>query len=178
MNPTIPNEAPFASLAALTRSLQATSKRLEKRALLVEFLRALRRDEVAAAVHLIVGHIFAEADERTLNVGWATLRKALAATRQTSLAAEPLTILEVSRAFAQIAAARGTDSTKVRRRILEALLGRASEEERKVILRIVFGEMRIGVNEGVMLDAIADASAIDPERVRSAQMFLDRKSVV
>ncbi len=163
---------PFASLVALARALEGTSKRLEKRALLAQFLRSLRRDEVPPAVHLIVGRIFAEADSRALNVGWATLRKALTGTRQSALISEPLTILEVSRAFAQIAEAHGADSTNARRRLLESLLGRASAEEREILFREISGEMRIGVNEGVMLEAIADAAGAEPEVVRTAHMFL------
>src|SRR5207247_10153693 len=147
-------------------------KRLEKRALLAEFLRSLRRDEVAPAVHLIVGRIFAESDVRTLNVGWATLKKAMAGTKQATLNPEPLTILDVSRAFAQVADATGPESTKVRRRILESLLGRASEDERDVLLKNVFGEMRIGVNEGVMLEGIADAAGVAAAAVRTADMVL------
>ena len=98
-------ETPFAVLAEVVERLEATSKRLEKRAILGVFLRSLRREEVAPAVHLVIGRSFAEVDPRVLNVGWATLRKASSKTKQTSLEAEPLTILEVSRAFAQIAAA-------------------------------------------------------------------------
>ncbi len=165
-------ETPFASLARLARDLEGTSKRLEKRALLAAFLRALRQDEVAPAVHLIVGRIFAESDERALNVGWATLRRALEGKRQTTLVAEPLSILEVSRAFAAIAAAHGSDSVRERRRLLESLLGRVAAGDRDILLRIVFGEMRIGVNEGVMLEGIADAADVDAESVRTAHMFL------
>ncbi len=165
-------DASFASLAHLARSLEATSRRLEKRWLLAEFLRRLHPDEVAPSVHLIVGRIFAESDERALNVGWATLRKALEGKRQTTLVAEPLSILEVSRAFASIAAAHGSDSVRERRRLLESLLGRASGADRDILLRIIFGEMRIGVNEGVMLEGIADAAGVDAEAVRSAHMFL------
>jgi len=172
VTPTPPADTPYARIAELTGRLESTSKRLEKRALLAAFLRSLRRDEVAPAVHLVVGRIFAEADGRVLNVGWATLRKALAGARQTSLGGEALTILETSRAFGQIAAAKGPDSVRTRRRILESLLGRASPVERDVLLRTVFGEMRIGVNEGVMLEAIADASGIAADVVRTAQMFL------
>ncbi|MCI4371174.1 MAG: ATP-dependent DNA ligase, partial [Thermoplasmata archaeon] len=172
MNDYRPEETSFASLVELTQKLEATTKRLEKRALLAAFLRALRRNEVAVAVYLIIGRIFAESDSRALNVGWATLKKALDGTKQATLVPEPLTILEVSRAFAQIAEAHGADSTRIRRRLLEALLGRAAEPERDVLLRNVFGEMRIGVNEGVMLEAIADAAAVDPEAVRTANMFL------
>src|SRR5207244_10754508 len=104
--------------------------------------------------------------------GWATLQKALASTKQATLVPRPLTILEVTYMFGQIAEARGADSTRARRRLLESLLGRASEGERDVLLRNVFGEMRIGVNEGVMLEGIADAAGVDPDAVRTAHMFL------
>ncbi len=170
---TVPHpETPFATLARLARNLEATSKRLEKRALLAEFLRTLRQDEIAPSVHLVVGRIFAEADARALNVGWATLRRVLEGKRQTTLVAEPLTILEASCAFAAIAAAHGPDSVRERRRLLESLLGRVDSADRDILLRIVFGEMRIGVNEGVMLEGIADAAHLPAEAVRTAHMFL------
>src|SRR5439155_585492 len=106
VTPTTQEETPFARLADLTTKLEATTKRLEKRALLAAFLRSLRREEVAPAVHLIVGRIFAESDSRALNVGWATLKKALASTKQATLVPRPLTILEVTYMFGQIAEAR------------------------------------------------------------------------
>ncbi len=165
-------ENSFASLVALVHALEGTPKRLEKRALLAQFLRSLRREEVPPAVHLIVGRIFAEADERTLNVGWATLRKALTGTRQSALISEPLTILEVSNAFSRIAGAHGADSVNARRRILESLLGRASAEEREVLFREISGEMRTGVSEGVMLLGIAEAAGAEVDAVRTAHMFL------
>ncbi len=165
-------ETSFAALAHLARNLEGTSKRLEKRALLADFLRSLRADEVAPAVHLVVGRIFAEADARALNVGWATLRRALEGKRQTTRVEEPLSILEASRAFAAIAAAHGPDSVRERRRLLESLLGRVDPADRDILLRIVFGEMRIGVNEGVMLEGIADAAGLPADAVRTAHMFL------
>ena len=165
-------ETPFASLASLARRLEATAKRLEKRTLLASFLRSLKPEEVASAVHLVVGRIFAETDARSLNVGWATLRRALEGKRQTTLLAEPLSILDVARGFAAIAEAHGSDSMRERRRLLDSLLGRVASEDRDILLRIVFGEMRIGVNEGVMLEGIADAAGVELEAVRSAHMFL------
>src|SRR5206468_3105071 len=88
--------------------------------------------QILGAVHLIVGRIFAESDARTLNVGWATLQTALGGPKQASLVPRSLSILEVSKIFAEIAETHGADSTKVRRRLLESLLGRASEDERDV----------------------------------------------
>src|SRR5207248_113209 len=91
VTPTTQEETPFARLAELTTKLEATTKRLEKRALLAAFLRSLRRDEVGPAVHLIVGRIFAESDSRALNVGWATVKNALAGTKQATLVPRPPT---------------------------------------------------------------------------------------
>jgi DNA ligase-1 len=161
---------PFADLAELTRKLESTTKRLEKRRLIAEFLRRLPREEVGPAVLIAIGRIFAEADQKALNVGWATLQKALGSARQARLDARPLSILDVHRAFEGIAAASGTDSVRARLRLLASLLGQATDPEREVLLKSIFGEMRIGVNEGVMLEGIADAAGVDPDAVRAAHM--------
>src|SRR3989304_1064613 len=109
---------------------------------------------------------------RQLAATAAPLEKALGATRQARLDARPLTILDVRRAFEEIAAASGPDSVRVRQRLLQSLLGQATREEQEILLKNIFGEMRIGVNEGVMLEAIADAAKVDVETVRTAHMFL------
>ncbi len=173
MGPMAAREAtPFSTVAVLAAALAATSKRLEKRRLLADFLRALRRDEVSPAVLILTGKIFPEADPKVLNVGWVTLQKAMGGTRQATLVGSPLTILDVKSAFDRIAAATGPDSMRVKRRILESLLGQATREGQEVLLKSIFGEMRIGANEGVMLEAIADASGAEAGIVRMAHMFL------
>jgi len=161
----------FSRLAAVCSALSATSKRLEKRAIIADFLRGLRSDEVSAATLLIVGRMFPETDRKALNLGWATIKKSLGGTRQATLEMSPLTILDVQEALTRIAASSGAESMRAKRRILDSLLGRASDEERDVVLRNIFGEMRHGVNEGVMLEALADASGADKASVRTADML-------
>lgn len=167
-----PQPTPFARVADLTEGLAATSKRLEKRRLLAEFLRSLRRDEIGPAILILTGRIFPESDAKVLNVGWATLQKALGGARQATLSGSSLSILDVRAAFDRIAAASGSDSMRVKKRILESLLGQVTKREQDVLLKSIFGEMRIGANEGVVLEAIADASGADPDVVRMAHMFL------
>src|SRR5207249_10739978 len=123
----MPPEAgtPFAELADLTRRLEATTKRLEKRRLIAEFLRRIPRDEVSPAVLIAIGRIFPESDQKALNVGWATLQKALGSARQARLDARPLSILDVNRAFQEMAGARGTDSVRARLGLLGSVLGLA-----------------------------------------------------
>lgn len=164
-------EAPFATIADLCERLAATRKRLEKRRLIADVLRSLRPDEVAPAVLILTARVLPESEQRALNVGWATLRKALSDTRQSTLVERPLTVLEVHRNFNAIAATSGKDSVARKRRLLESLFGRATDRERDWLLRSMFIDMRIGVSEGVMLEAIADAAGVDAALVRLANML-------
>jgi DNA ligase-1 len=161
---------PFSKLASLCRALEATTKRKEKTRLLSEFLRGLKPDEVAPAVLLVVGSVFPEFDPRTLEVGWRTMKGVLEGGRQTTLLSEPLTIGSVHRTLERIAEASGSSSRRVKSGLLEGLISRADPSEVEVLVRIVFGEMRIGVNEGMMLEGIAEAAGVDAGLVRRALM--------
>lgn len=171
MAPEIPEGTSFESLARVVKELEATRGKLDKRSIIARFLRGLKPSEVAPVVLFIIGRIFSEADQRALNVGWSTVRKALGVGRQLDLLARPLTISDVKATLDRIASFRGPDSARQRTAILQSLLGRASEEERDILVRMIFGEMRIGVSEGVMLEAIADAASVEVKEVRPALML-------
>ena len=165
------SETPFNRLLELCTALRGTTRRKEKTRLIADFLRRLRPEEIAPAVLLIVGSIFPEYDERTLDVGFETVKRALKGGRQRTLIEEPLTILGVHRLLTEIAEATGAGSRRRKERLLEALFSRASRGEVELLIHIIFGEMRIGVNEGVMLEAIAEASGVDLELLRRALML-------
>ena len=93
-------------------------------------------------------------------------------TGQSALVARPVTILEVYHTFEKIAHASGTGSRQRKETLLNTLLSRLSRADADYLMRIVFGEMRIGAVEGVVLDALAEAASIDLERVRRANMLL------
>ncbi|HYS72139.1 MAG TPA: hypothetical protein VEM95_06920, partial [Thermoplasmata archaeon] len=63
------SETPFTTIANLAAVLAGTTKRLEKRRLIADYLRSVRPDEIPAAVLLTVGKIFPEREQRALNVG-------------------------------------------------------------------------------------------------------------
>src|SRR5262245_6120723 len=69
----------FYDFAQLGERLAATTKKLEKAALLKEYLAALADDDLAIATRFLAGRPFALADERVLNVGWAVVRDAVCA---------------------------------------------------------------------------------------------------
>ena len=161
----------FINLAKLCKALEVTMKRTEKTRLIAEFLRQLQPDEVASAVLLVVGQIFPEFDPRTLEVGWRTMKRVLEKEKQTTLLREQLTIRRVHSILGEIAVASGMRSRKLKERLLVGLISNASTEEVEILVRIIFGDMRIGVNEGVMLDALADASKTPLPLVRRALML-------
>jgi len=163
---------PFSRFAELCRKLESTTKRTEKVTYLVEFLRALDRDEVAPAVSFTTGRPFPESDERVLDVGGQTMWKVHRNSGQSALVQRPVTILEVYRTFDKIASATGSGSRQRKETLLNTLLSRLSREDAGFLMRIVFGEMRIGAVEGVVLDAIAEAASINSEKVRRANMLL------
>ena len=162
----------FSKFAELCRKVESTTKRTEKVSYLVDFLHALDRDEVAAAVSFTTGRPFPESDERVLDVGGQTMWKVHRNSGQSALVQRPVTILEVYRTFDKIANSTGPGSRQRKETLLNTLLSRLSREDADFLIRIVFGEMRIGAVDGVVLDSIAEAASINPEKVRRANMLL------
>ena len=161
----------FSELAQLCKSLEATSKRKEKTRLLAEFLRGLEPSEVGPATLLVVGTVFPEFDSRALEVGWRTVKGALEGSKQSTLFSEPLIIMRVYETLERIAKAEGSGSRRVKTGLLQGLLNEADAVEVEVLVRIIFGEMRIGVNEGVMVMGIAEAAGVESSLVRRALMM-------
>ena len=191
---------PLADLAQLLSRVEQTSKRLELASLLADFLKRLEPEEVPAAVRLITGQVFAEWDERALNVSWQTVSEVVnglvAATpadqeaiyaqavdggqaiqllleRARRLPPDPprLTLQEVYQTFEQIAAVSGSGSRARKEGLLRGLLQRADPVEAKVIVKNAFGEMRHGAGEGIMLEGIAQAAGIPPAVVMRANQL-------
>jgi DNA ligase-1 len=178
----------LAELVDLSRALAAAPGRLDKTALLAELLRRLEPEEIEIAVAFLTG----SPRQGRIGLGYATIARAFGRAdtvtvatpqAQTSLeetlfpaapepqAAPPLSIEEVDRAFDHIARLTGSGSASARERQLRALFARATQEEREFLWRVLSGELRQGALEGVMQDAIASASEIEPEAIRRAGMF-------
>ena len=83
-----------------------------------------------------------------------------------------LTIGEVNRCFAEVAAIEGRNSCwRKPSCVLRDLLARASALEAKYIAKILIREMRHGMSEGVMVEAIARMAARPVDQVRRALML-------
>jgi DNA ligase-1 len=165
---------PYARLAEIAEKLSQHRSRLEKLRILSAFLAMLESEEVAPAVRLLLGGRIAEAP---LVVGWATLKN-LASKPQATLTEEPLTLLQVWETLQKVAALRGSGSRRKKESLLLGLFSRAGEREVKYIARSILGEMRTGVSEGLMVEAIAKAFNVNSEKVKLAHALLGDLSEV
>ena len=171
-------------------------------ALLAAHLAAPASNDAALFALYLSGSPFSESDPRKLSTGGALLSKAvlavsgatgpalteayrrhgdlgaaafdlLTANPGTAATAASLTLSEISETFATIAAARTTLS---RTKLVEALLSRTAPLEAKYLLKLMLGDMRIGVKQSLVEEAIAAAaftpeSPITPVEVRNAVML-------
>jgi DNA ligase-1 len=165
---------PFGELAALGRRLERLRGRLDKLREVASFLRSLDPDEVPTGVAFLAGRAFATSDPRVLGVRGLGRGRA----QEPAPAAPALTLADVAAAFGAIAAAAGAGSRRARDARLGELAARASAEEREFLGRIIGGEMRTGVSEGLLLEAVAAAWGADVAAVRRATLFLGDLSVV
>jgi DNA ligase 1 len=156
----------FADFAALGRRLERARGRLEKRDEVARFLKALAPDEIAPAVAFLSARAFPASDARVLGV------RGLPRSPAGQRGGPPLTLRDVSDAFSDVAAATGAGVRRARDERLIRLADRATPDERDFLNRIIGGEMRTGVSEGLLLEAIAVAWGVDLPTARRAALFL------
>jgi DNA ligase-1 len=151
--------------------LEGTAGRLEKRRLVAEFLSAVGADEVGLAVAFLTARPFAVSDSRVLGVRGLPRDVPI-------VPGPPLTLADVGEAFAAVADAAGAGSRRAREARLAELTARATAEEREFLGRIIGGELRTGVSDGLVLEAIGAAAGADLAAVRRAALFLGDLSAV
>jgi DNA ligase-1 len=163
---------PFSEFANVCRQVESTTKRRQKVAALARFLKSLQSDEIIPGVTFFSGHAFPESDGRVLDVGGRTIWKMDRKSSQSTLVVEPVTLREVYEIFGRIAEASGYRSRQRKEVLVETLLGRLEASDVEYLMRIIFGEMRIGAVEGIVLEAISLASNVNLDDVRRAYMLL------
>ena len=165
--------APFSIVAELCKSLEDTTKRNEKIRLISQVLKSVRSDDVPFVTLFLAGKPFPEADPRVLEISYATLSSAGRKVTQTLLTenSRPLTLSEVFATLDKLAVVKGAGSKEKRLALLGMLINRSTPLEMEYLSRMLLGEMRIGVVEGVLLDAIAEASGVPRPVVRRAHML-------
>jgi DNA ligase-1 len=153
----------LAELVATSEAVAATSARGQK----VDRLAAcLRRLDPSTEAAIGVAYLSGQLRQRQIGVGYASLKEAPPAAEEPSLG-----LADVDASLEAIGSQAGKDSQAQRRRLLNALLARATREEQSFLFRLIIGELRQGAQEGVMLDAVARASGSTLAEVRRAFML-------
>lgn len=80
----------------------------------------------------------------------------------------PLTLLELLDTFETLATTTGKGFQGRKESLLQELLLRATPVEAKYVVKLIYQEMRHGVNEGLMLEAIARAAGVKLGLIRHA----------
>jgi DNA ligase-1 len=185
----------LAELARAGDAIAKTSSKSEKVRLLARFLATTEESELAQAARYFGGGVFPAGDERTLQVGGAAFSTVLrnvsgaddaairAAWRRHSDTGDvtgdllsrvkgrdtdPISIADLDQSFANIA---GTRAARERTALLSALLARVSPDEARYIAKLITTELRIGLREGLVEEAVAVAFGAEPAAVSRAVML-------
>jgi len=184
-------------LAETCEAIAATTKKLLKTAIVADYLTSRTTDEAAVSAVFLSGRAFPAWEETTLQVGGSMLWRVVAALSGKSEAAltaayrkhgdlgavagevlaessgQGLNVLEVARNFRQIAEARGLAAKTT---LVHDLLARSTPLEAKYIVKVITGDLRIGLKESLVEEAIAKAYggtfAGTLEEVQRANMLL------
>jgi len=162
----------FSEFASLCYELEKTPSRLAKIASAAEYLKRLDPDEIRYAVAFLSGRPFPVSDPRTLDIGTEAFFEASKIPAAEDLPSTPLILKDVADSFGKIAAASGKGSRQEKLARLKELVERADARERPILFRLLHNELRIGVHDGLIQEAIARASGTDLKTVRRAALFL------
>jgi DNA ligase-1 len=178
------------ALAAVAEHVASNASRLRKVALVAEYLRQLPDDDLVRAVCYLSGSPFPASDPRRLSAGWVMIRDALMAVSGWDLetvrvsvhdvgdlgeavglllfgrtAGEPMSLADAESIFVKLHAAR-RQAEKFE--ILRATFARFRPLALKYFVKVITGELRIGLQQKTVEEAVAGAAGVTPAKVREA----------
>ncbi|MCU1303724.1 MAG: ligase ATP-dependent (dnl1) [Candidatus Sulfotelmatobacter sp.] len=180
-------------LAKTCEAIAATTKKLQKTTIVAEYLKSCTTDEAAVSAVFLSGKAFPAWEEATLQVGGALLWRLvqeISGQTETALTAayrkhgdlgavaghvlqerpgQSLSVVELSKIFREIATARRTEAKSA---LVRDVLTRVSPLEAKYIVKIMTGDLRIGLKESLVEEAIAKAYGNPPADVQRASMLV------
>jgi len=188
-----PPQSEFLAFANIGEAIAATPAKLEKIRLLADYLRGLTSEQLPIATLYFTARAFAQSDLRTLQVGWAIIFRALQAATHiddTELhriasahgdagrsafeildgrtAPQLFSIRDSRELFENLHRARGPNA---KAKLLQNRLSILSPREGEYVVKILTGDLRIGLREGLVEEAIAKAFDVPLEEVREANML-------
>jgi DNA ligase-1 len=187
-------ESEFAEFAKVGEAISATPAKLEKVRILSDYLRALDPDQLPVATTYFTGKAFPQSDLRTLQVGGSIIYRAVARAAKLSdvefrriahshgdagktafealdgrTHPEPFTILQSKDFFEQLHKIRGPIA---KTEFIQSRLPKFSASEGQYVVKILTSDLRIGLREGLVEEAIARAFDASLDDVKEANMLL------
>lgn len=194
LSPAFLDRAGFGRFCLACEEIAKHSGKLAKVRIVADFLRKLRDNELSRCAVWLSGHPFPKVDEQPLGLGSALLRRALEEAVGTAApqvrptarrlgdlgrAAEALLatrttirrpeVLDIQALFYRI---REMRSSVARLHLLAEWLGSLCALEACYLIKLCLGDLRIGVQAGVIEEALALAFSQDVDAVRQAHMLL------
>ncbi len=192
----------FVEFAAICNTIEETSSRLATADILAEKFPSLTEEGLPVFVRFMRGKLFPDWSSEKLGFGPNLLYDALAYVigkkrdyvisainnsgdvgkvvesllekrEQTMFFSEELDLLDVNERFLLMARSSGRRSQQERLRSAQYLLSNATPLEGRYLARLMLEEMRIGVGEGVVKDAVAKAFGIPADVIEHAHQALN-----
>ena len=181
----------------LYKKLESTTKRLEKTEIIANFLKKTKDSDLAYVLYLIHGRVFPQWDERKIGFSSRLLMKSIDASTgagvrkienesnklgdlgdvagkliknksQRTLFSQSLSVGKVVKNLRKLADLEGAGTVNRKVGLVAELLSNSNAEEAKFICRTVLEVLRIGIAEGIIRDAIAQAFEKDVKDVEEA----------
>ena len=187
-------ESEFLDFANVGETIGATMAKLEKIRLLSDYFRGLTSEQLPIATTYFTGRAFAQRDPRVLQVGWAVICRALQdATRISEpefhriaskhgdagktafevldqrTTPQSFSIGQSAELFQNLHRARGPIA---KAKLLCERFSILSAREGEYVVKILTGDLRIGLREGLVEEAISKAFDASLEEVKQANMLL------
>jgi DNA ligase-1 len=187
-------QSEFLDFANVGEAIGATPAKLEKIRLLSDYLRGLTSEQLPIATTYFTGRAFAQSDPRILQVGWAVIFRALQDATKIGdsefhriagrhgdagksafevldgrTAPQPFSILESVELFQNLHRARGPIA---KAKLLRERFSILSAREGEYVVKILTGDLRIGLREGLVEEANSMAFDVSLEEVKQANMLL------
>ena len=197
----------YQELVNVYEALGATTKRLEKTDILADFLIKVEEEDLEKITLMALGSVFPSWSEEEQGIGDKLVMKAVgdavgvsvdavedairdegdigaaaeklyAKKAQMTFFSQPLTVKFVYNQLRKLATISGSRSTARKISNILELLSSASGKEAKYICRTILEELRIGVGEGIIRDAISQAFGVDKAVAERAHMLTNDLGLV
>lgn len=190
----------FSHFVKLCEEIRITKSKNMKVRLLSRYLSSLNDESLSIAVLFLSNRIFPLGSKFVINAGFGTIMQALSeisfldkdqiqqsymqygdmgalseyavSKKHTAslIQQQPLTLPIIHDRFKGIADSIGSDSSKVKKSILKGLFLDCSPLEAKYLTKVINGEMRIGLTEGLVEVAVSAAFNVELKKVREAML--------